>query len=141
MVCCNDYYETFQFFTYIDIGHMFIVYKFLQYATLIKLYHWSTQSYSRHKATDELYSAIQIGMDKFVEVYIGIYGRKEVFKGKAPSIDMQIISDKDAIGLLDDIVSFLEKDVPKQVKSTDLLNIRDEILGNVNQAKYLFTLA
>jgi hypothetical protein len=120
---------------------MFIVYKFLQYATLIKLYHWGTLSYSRHKAADDLYSAIQVGMDKFVEVYIGTYGRKEVFKGKAPSIDMQIISDKDAIGLLDDIVNFLEKDVPKYVKGSDLLNIRDEILGNVNQAKYLFTLS
>lgn len=119
---------------------MFIIQKFLQFATYIKLYHWSTQSYSRHKASDELYENIQTGMDKFVEVYIGIYGRKEVFKGKASNYDLRIYTDKDAIIMLDMIVQFLEKDIPKLVKETDLLNIRDEILANVNQAKYLFTL-
>ena len=120
---------------------MYIVNKFLQYATLIKLYHWNTQHYSRHKATDQLYENIQTGMDKFVEIYIGIYGRKEVFKGKPNPLDIKILNDREAISLLDSIVKFLEDDIPKYVKSTDLLNIRDEILGNVNQTKYLFTLS
>lgn len=120
---------------------MYIIHRFLQYSALIKLYHWSTQSYSRHKAADQLYSDIQAGMDKFVEVYIGAYGRKEVFKGKAPAIDLQLISDKDASVLLDQIIKFLEADIPKYVKESDLLNIRDELLANMHQAKYLFTLA
>jgi hypothetical protein len=115
--------------------------KFLQYATLIKLYHWNTQSYSRHKSSDQLYENIQTGMDKFVEIYIGIYGRKEVFKGKSNALDARILSDREAVTLLDSIVRFLEDDIPKYVKETDLLNIRDEILGNVNQTKYLFTLS
>lgn len=120
---------------------MFIIQKFLQFAVFIKLYHWSTQSYSRHKASDELYENIQTGMDKFIEVYIGIYGRKEVFKGKAPALDLRIFTDKDAVVMLDNIAKFLENDIPKFVKEFDLLNIRDEILANVNQAKYLFTLS
>jgi len=119
---------------------MFIVHKFLQYSVLIKLYHWSTQSYSRHKASDQLYSDIQSGMDKFVELYIGVYGRKEVFKGKGQSIELKILNDKEASALLNNIAKFLEDDIPKYVKETDLLNTRDEILGSVNQAKYLFTL-
>jgi hypothetical protein len=120
---------------------MLIVQRFLQYSALIKLYHWATQSYSRHKASDQLYADIQSGMDKFVEVYIGAYGRKEVFKGKAPPIDLQIVSDKEGTALLDQIAKFLEVEIPKHVKETDLLNIRDELLANVHQAKYLFTLA
>jgi hypothetical protein len=119
---------------------MFIVHKFLQYATLIKLYHWSTHSYSRHKASDQLYGDIQTGMDTFVEKYIGIYGRKEVFKGKCMPIDTKLLNDKEAVTLLHNMTKFLEEEVPKYTKETDLLNIRDEILGNVNQAKYLFTL-
>lgn len=119
---------------------MHIIHRFLQYSALIKLYHWSTHSYSRHKASDQLYSDIQSGMDKFVEVYIGAYGRKEVFKGKSPPIELQLVADKDAGLLLDQIIKFLEVDIPKYVKETDLLNIRDELLANMHQAKYLFTL-
>jgi hypothetical protein len=120
---------------------MYIVHRFLEYSALIKLYHWNTQSYSRHKASDQLYADIQAGMDKFVEIYIGIYGRKDVFRGKLPVIELRILTDKEANTLLDNIAKFLETDIPKYVKETDLLNIRDEILGNVNQTKYLFTLS
>ena len=119
---------------------MQLVHKFLQFAALIKLYHWSTYSYSRHKASDELYSNIQEGMDKFIEVYIGIYGRKEVFKGRPQPIEIRIYDDKNVTALMTDIIKFLEAEIPKHVKDTDLLNIRDELLANVNQAKYLFTL-
>jgi hypothetical protein len=119
---------------------MYIVSKFLQYATLIKLYHWNTMSFSRHKSSDELYSNIQTGMDKFVEVYIGIYGRKDVFKGRPEPFVMRVLSDREASSLLDNIANFLSNEIPKYVKETDLLNIRDEILANVNQTKYLFTL-
>lgn len=118
---------------------MFIVHKFLEYSCLIKLYHWTTHKHSRHIATDELYSSIQSGMDKFIEVYIGIYERDEVFKGKAQSINMRIFNDKNAVLLLKEIAEFLKKDIPKYIKDTDLLNIRDDILANVNKAKYLFT--
>lgn len=123
---------------------MHIVHTFLQMAVLIKLYHWNTTSYARHKATDELYAAIQSGMDKFVEVYIGIYGRKEVLNGKCKPIEVIISTDKSACNILDEFARFLHEDVPKSfngVKHTDLLNIRDEILAHVNQAKYLFTLS
>jgi hypothetical protein len=123
---------------------MYIVNKFLYYAIIIKLYHWTTMKYSRHKATDDLHASIQSGMDKFIEVYIGIYGRKEVFKGKSTPIDLTLISDRDAINTLDDICDFLQKELPRHLdknkSNTDLLNIRDEILANINQAKYLFTL-
>lgn len=118
---------------------MYIIHKFLEYSALIKLYHWTTYKHSRHIATDALYSSIQDGMDKFIEVYIGIYERKTVFKGSPQSIELKLYNDKNASLLLDEIANFLKKDIPKYVKETDLLNIRDEILASVNKAKYLFT--
>jgi hypothetical protein len=37
----------------------------------IKLYHWQTLSYPRHKATDELHEELSSLVDKFVEVLHG----------------------------------------------------------------------
>ena len=37
----------------------------------IKLYHWQTTSYSRHKATDELHEQISELVDKFIETIHG----------------------------------------------------------------------
>ena len=34
----------------------------------IKLYHWQTHSYSRHKATDEVIENLDKNIDEFVEV-------------------------------------------------------------------------
>ena len=41
----------------------------------IKIYHWQTMSFPRHKATDELVGKLDDNIDKFVEVYMGKYGR------------------------------------------------------------------
>ena len=121
---------------------MYIVYKLLEFSIHLKLYHWNTTKYSRHKASDELYEKIQTGMDTFVECYIGAYKRKEVFKGKSPSIEVKIPDEKNIIICLEHFKRFLEQDIPKIIKpqSTDLYNIRDELLANINQALYLFTL-
>ena len=42
----------------------------------------------------------------------------------------------------DEVISFLSDELPRYLNEgdTDLLNIRDTILGNVNQLKYLLTL-
>lgn len=37
----------------------------------IKLYHWQTHRFSRHKATDDLVSSLDENIDKFVEIYMG----------------------------------------------------------------------
>jgi len=81
-------------------------------------------------------------MDKFIETYIGRYGRKHVFNNlsKYDTIKLKLYSDNDVIELIGDLIKFLEKDIPGEINDTDLLNIRDDLLGDVNQVKYLFTL-
>lgn len=116
-----------------------ILHHFLQYAALIKMYHLTTKSYARHKASDKLYSDIQCGMDKFMEVYIGIYGRKDI-SGSYKPLNISVLSDKEAEDLIAHIENFLIVEIPKHCKHTDLLNIRDEILASVHQVKYLFSL-
>ncbi len=106
----------------------------------IKLYHWQTTLYSRHKATCELFASIIDLTDNFVETYIGRYTRpyfEEDFQ-----INVSQISDEEARNIIQQYIIFLKKEVPKQLKQhdTDLLNIRDELLASLNKTLYLFTL-
>lgn len=105
----------------------------------VKLYHWQTMSYPRHKATDDLVGNLDTNIDKFVEVYIGKYGRPKMTAKH--SIHINNFSDKEATRFLENVVAWLTHVLPKKLKKTDsdLLNIRDEIMADLNQTLYLFT--
>jgi len=107
----------------------------------IKIYHWQTMSFPRHKATDELVGKLDENIDKFVEVYMGKYGRPNL-SGRTGIIKIRNFHDKEAPALLNSAIDWLTNKLPKLLKSTDsdLLNIRDEIIGDLNQTLYLFTL-
>jgi len=107
----------------------------------VKLYHWNTKIYSRHKATDQFIENIDKLTDSFVEIYIGRYGRDKDL-GKDMKITLPGFTDKSVINFFEEARLWLSEKLPTLIseKETDLLNIRDEILGEVNQALYLFTL-
>lgn len=115
-----------------------IVQRFLEYSNQLKLYHWKTSSHSRHVSSDALYSDLQSGMDRFVEAYIGRYGRDSILADGATTT-LKMYDDSQGEQLLNDLVVFLERDIPSHIKDPDLLNIRDEILASVEKTKYLFT--
>lgn len=106
----------------------------------LKLYHWQTKSYSRHKATCQLYDILSEKSDEFIEVYMGKYQRPE-FKDNF-TILIKELNDKNAKELLEEYVSVLKKEISKYIKQndTDLMNIRDEMLSAINKTIYLFTL-
>ena len=118
-----------------------IVHLMLTLRNQVKLYHWQTMSYPRHKATDDLVGKLDESIDKFVEVYIGKYGRPKL-TGKSSTIHLRNFHDKQGPALLTEAVDWMTHDLPKKLKptDTDLLNIRDEILADLNQTLYLFTL-
>jgi hypothetical protein len=105
----------------------------------VKLYHWQTLKFPRHKTTDDLVTQLDANIDKFVEVYIGKYGRPSV---KSASLKLRGFTDREAPQLLKEIAEWLSNSLPKKLKKddTELLNIRDEILADIEQALYLFTL-
>ena len=117
-----------------------IVKVFFHITTTIKLYHWQTTNFARHKATDSLHGALSELIDTFVEVYMGRYQRPVYQNGF--KISIQELTDDTAVGIIQEYIDYLKNDVPKYLKSsdTDLLNIRDEMLQNLNQTMYLFTL-
>jgi hypothetical protein len=105
----------------------------------VKVYHWQTRSFARHKATDDLTAALDTLIDNFVEVYMGKYGRPKV----SGSIKLHNFSESAAKDFVAKQTAYLTKVLPSKIKSsdTDLLNIRDEILGEINKVLYLFTLS
>jgi hypothetical protein len=107
----------------------------------IKIYHWQTGSFARHKSTDDLVSSLDENIDKFVEVHMGRYGVPH-FSKKSGKIVVHDAADKSAANLLHAGVEFLQKNLHKFLKKTDtdLLNIRDEILADLNKAIFLFRL-
>jgi hypothetical protein len=107
----------------------------------LKLYHWMTTSYSRHKAADECFTLIQSLSDKFVETFIGKYGRtKLVSSSFLPKIEIVRYTDSNIRDLFVDYIQFLRKLKLDPKSDSDLLNIVDEMVGSLNQTLYLFTL-
>ena len=117
-----------------------IIKAFFHMTLSIKLYHWQTNSYPRHKASDELFNQLLTLIDTFVETYIGKYKRPS-FNDKI-SITFTELSDKDIVKSLNKYTYYLSNELPKQLQTSDteLLNIRDEMLQLFNQTLYLFTL-
>jgi DNA-binding ferritin-like protein len=105
----------------------------------VKLYHWQTGSFARHKATDDLTAALDASIDSFVESYMGRYGRPKV----SGSIKLHNFSESAARSFVAQQTTYLTKVLPKKIgkDDTDLLNLRDEILAELTKVLYLFTLA
>jgi hypothetical protein len=104
----------------------------------IKLYHWQTKQFARHKATDDLTAALDLNIDAFVESYMGRYGRPHVTGG----IKLHNFSEAAAKAFVAKETKYLERDLPRKIgkNDTDLLNLRDTILGDLTKVSYLFTL-
>jgi DNA-binding ferritin-like protein len=110
-----------------------MVITFLDFLMLIKLYHWNTRSYANHKATDELFSSISTHIDSFVEVLLG-GSRLPLFKIKTYYYNL---NSKDFIKKVNIFQQYL---MNLSLNRTELSNIRDEILADVNQFIYLNSL-
>lgn len=106
----------------------------------VKIYHWETMQFARHKSTDDLVGKLDDSIDKFVEVYIGKYGRPK-FTPKTSTIRIRNFTDDEAPEVLKQAIEWLTARLPTLLskQDTDLLNIRDEILSDLNQTLYLFT--
>lgn len=114
--------------------------KLVQIQLQFKFLHWQTYGDAKHKAYGDIYDSLGDNIDLFVEIMMGKMGRVE-FEPEF-SIIFQDIKSLSIQNFLDGITEFLVS-MSDQLDSrydTDLLNIRDEILGDINQLKYRLTL-
>jgi hypothetical protein len=124
------------------MGTVDVVKVFFHMLMNLRLYHWQTGSYARHVVVGNLYDTLSDLIDKFVEVYMGRYGRPVLDDGSI-NISVKEMTDEKAHEYMQEYTYFLKKEISKHLKSTDtdLLNIRDEMLGEFNKVLYLFTLS
>ena len=106
----------------------------LRLLTIVRVLHWKTRSYAEHIALGDFYDNFSDTLDKLVEVWQGS------IKARASdiSIDSIEISDSTDINKELKIVDGILTDI--EDLTTDVMNIRDELLGHINKLRYLLTL-
>ena len=119
---------------------MKLITNFLSIQSQLKVLHWQTKSYAEHKAFGKLYETLYGLFDTFIEVYMGKYGTilaKEEFE-----FEVQNYSEQFAREFLDIGIEYFKNDVTNGLDKddTDLLNIRDEVIAEMNKTKYLLKL-
>lgn len=114
---------------------------FFELSNNTKLYHWNTTSFARHKASDKLFAKITELSDQFMETFMGKYGRPKM-QGGVHKLTLKALTDKSVIEYFKTCIAYLEGPFikPLSTEDTDLINLRDEILGCLKQTLYLFTL-
>lgn len=108
---------------------------FFKHQFILKMYHFQTESYGAHKASDSYLDTFLDNLDKFFEIAQGIYGKLTL---KKVHFNFNTLNDSNINNELNSFIDFLER-MKKNINNSDLLNIIDEMLGNVNQFKYLLT--
>ena len=106
----------------------------------MKVFHWQTKGYARHEAFASTRDALEELMDDFVEEAMGQYGRF-ILDDETNTIKLLNFKEIKPIEMINTICEALVQ-MSEQIdsKDTNLLNIRDEILGKFQKLKYLLTL-
>ncbi len=101
----------------------------LHSATNTHFFHWSTDSYAKHKALAKYYDSIIDLTDTFAESYMGKYGKFTSF----PSVYHQ---PKDPIRYMESLQSFVKEARNDLPQDSELQNIIDEIADLINTTTY-----
>ncbi len=116
---------------------------FLETLMMVKLYHWKTHSYATHKATDQLYDSLNDNIDKFIEVLLGKTGSRIDLMSKKTISLIDLNSEESLkskiMSLKNYFVGLDNNKALSTMSNSDLFNIRDEILADLNQFLYLLT--
>jgi len=123
-----------------------ILLEFIEIFENMRIYHWRSGYYGRHKASCKFIEAWTGLTDSFVENMIGHFPEvKDMLAAKPFPVTIRVYKENQAIksdemwqklGSLADKLQSLDK-VFEGV--SDLLNIRDEIVGQIKSTQYLFT--
>lgn len=117
-----------------------VVRDMLQMQNQFRIFHWQTKSYAAHKALGKAYEALDGLVDTFVETALG-RAEANLCNGH---MDITLFDSKelDFCTAVETYKCFLV-DVTSKVNpatDSDLLNIRDEMLGVLNHTCYLLKL-
>ena len=125
---------------YSNLAHLF-----LEVRTQIKLYHWQTRVYARHKATDRFIETFEPLVARFVEAAQGAAGSERIGDFDELSQEQQESIECFNLTPTDDTATEFLTRFRDYMESLDLCHselaqIRDEMLEIADITLYLFTL-
>lgn len=118
-----------------------IVLNLLKLLTQLRIFHWQTDSYAQHKAFGNAYENLSELLDKLVEVHQGKYER--IVYSSPAGLEISNSEDLNVQEILTEVADYLTtnfNELHDPVKDSDCLNIRDEMVAELNKLKYLLTL-
>lgn len=107
----------------------------MEAADQIRIFHWQTRSYAEHKALGKFYDALSEATDTIAETLIGVEGGRPDL---ITSFELRNYEVGVSAPYIEAFAKQLEgwKDLP-----TDILNMRDSLLGDAHHTLYLLSLA
>ena len=128
---------------YTEIGTTVAI-KLLELQNQIKILHWQTTSHSEHKALDKIFDLLGVHIDRWVETFMGKYGRIQLSKkGESLVLKNQREEENSTIKYLQDgidAIRLLREKYFNRSEDSELSNIFDEIFADLNRTSYLLTL-
>lgn len=106
----------------------------------IHLFHWQTEIGDQHKALGDYYEGFVEQLDNLMEVVMGKYGRISVKSVGTPQplIDLK---DVNVETFVDSKIAIFEDAKKLFSKDSEILNILDEIIAEIQKLKYLLTMS
>ena len=117
---------------------MNVITPLVQFQQQLRIFHWQTDSYAQHKAFGKSYENLDDLVDSFIEKYMGSFGRSKPTTTFV--LELKPLSQSNVDITIQHFIDYLKGMDNEISDNTDLLNIRDEILGEIHQLKYLLSL-
>ena len=105
----------------------------------MKVFHWQTTSYAQHMAFGAIYDYLDGAIDKFVEM---LQGRSDRINFDDAGLKIQKLTDEAVNGSVEEFGKLLVSlsSYFDTKADSDLLNLRDKMLGEINKLKFLLSL-
>jgi len=125
--------------------HRKLIKRLVELQENVRVYHWLCTSYNRHVITDGLYTELSELIDKFIEVFIGLYGgppMKELTKALRVKIHVGH-SPKSFLAYLVKCEKDLESGMLGTIADTNIGmgSVRDEMMILIRQNVYLLSMS
>lgn len=119
-----------------DVGNIAI--SFFKFSMQMKIYHYQTKLYSHHKIVDELLDKTQDKFDLILESLQGIVGKKLNIKANK-KIDVYNCNEQYIIKFLSNFREYVDEILKEKCDEyPEIINMCDEIIGQIDKSLYLF---